>query len=393
MAKRKKRRIFKRNKKKFFYLCLIACFIIGLITVLLLTVFPKPPKKNQPPPYEEVFPNHSILNQDIGKIDQAIYRFLSYEKTPNKNIAFATLEPRQDKEHNWEFTELGVKLKNNEDLPLISKDFEEALSKLKSNILYRKEVVSEKAIAYHVFVDKFYTHKVSFFKEDKEEIIISKLPKIAIIIDDLGYDSAILNDLEEIDLPLTLSVLPSAPYKKEICALARRKGWELLVHVPMEPKNYPDLNPGANALFMDMTDEQITEMIDKYLKELPEVKGVNNHMGSAFTENEAKMIAVMNEIKKRKLFYIDSRTTRQTVAAHVAKKLGVPTASRSVFLDNDLSTEAIQLQLERLIGIAKQKNEAIAIGHPHHQTIAVLEHYLPGLKDQVQIVYASEMVY
>jgi hypothetical protein len=259
----------------------------------LLTVFPKPPKKNQPPPYEEVFPNHSILNQDIGK----------------------------------------------------------------------------------------------------EEIIISKLPKIAIIIDDLGYDAAILNELEKIDLPLTLSVLPSAPYEKEICALAKRKGWELLVHLPMEPKNYPDLDPGSNALFLHMTDEQITEMIDKYLKELPEVKGVNNHMGSAFTENEAKMIAVMSEIKKRKLFYIDSRTTRQTVAAHVAKKLGVPTASRSVFLDNDLSTEAIQLQLERLIGIAKQKNEAIAIGHPHHRTIAVLEHYLPGLRDQVQIVHASEMVY
>ena len=275
MTKRKKRRILKRNKKKFFYLCLVACFIIGLITVLLLTVFPKPLKKNQPPPYEEVFPNHSILNQDIGK----------------------------------------------------------------------------------------------------EEIIISKLPKIAIIIDDLGYDAAILNELEKIDLPLTLSVLPSAPYEKEICALAKRKGWELLVHLPMEPKNYPDLDPGSNALFLHMTDEQITEMIDKYLKELPEVKGVNNHMGSAFTENEAKMIAVMSEIKKRKLFYIDSRTTRQTVAAHVAKKLGVPTASRSVFLDNDLSTEAIQLQLERLIGIAKQKNEAIAIGHPHHRTSAVLEHY------------------
>ncbi|RPI76920.1 MAG: divergent polysaccharide deacetylase family protein [Desulfobacteraceae bacterium] len=394
MAKRKKRRIATRNKKKIFYLFVFICLIAGIFAFVFLKKTPKAPQK---PPrviaYEEVFPDHSTLNQGIGKIDQSIYRFLSDEKPLDKNIAYATLEPRQSQKQHWEFTKLGVKLKKVEDLELILPGFERVLTKLKADISFRKEVISEKNIVYHVFFNQFHTHKIVFFVEDKTELNISKLPKIAIIIDDLGYDPAILSDLEGIDFPLTLSVLPSAPYATEIRALVKRKGWELMVHIPMEPKNFPDVNPGAEALFTNMSDEEITELMENYLKEFPEIKGANNHMGSAFTENKAKMETVMAQLIKRKLYYIDSRTTRATVAAHVAAKLGVPTASRSVFLDNDLSMEAIHLQLERLQAIAKQNDEAIAIGHPHRQTITALIKYLPYLKDQVQIVHASAMVH
>jgi hypothetical protein len=394
MRKKRKRRIFKRNKKRFIHLSLAACFIIGIvITVVFLAVIPKSSKKSQPPPYEEVSAKNTALSQAIGKIDQTIDGFLSDEKIPSQSIFLAAVEPRHEKKYNWDFSELGVNPEKKEDLPRLVKDFERALSKLKPHITYHKEIVSEKEIIYHIFVNELYTHKIRFVIADKQEVIINSLPKIAIVIDDLGYDPYILKELSQIDLPLTLSVLPSAPYEKEVIALAKSKGWDLLIHLPMEPKNYPDSNPGPNALFIRMSDEQVSEMVDKFLNELPEAKGVNNHMGSAFTENEDKMSAVMSEIKKRKLFYIDSRTTSQTVAFRVAKKMGVPTASRSVFLDNDLSPEAIQLQVERLLTIAKHSSQAVGIGHPHHETIDALKHYLSDLQDQIQIVNVSEIIH
>jgi polysaccharide deacetylase 2 family uncharacterized protein YibQ len=394
MTKKRNRRT-SNTTKWLIYFGLATCFILVIITALILKVVSKKPENIQPPPaYEEAFSKDKDPDQAISEIDRAIYRFLSSEKIPKQNIVLATLEPRQKNIFTWEFTELGVKLADKGDMTLILKTFNGVLSALKPRIIYQKEVVSEKEIVYHVYVDEFYTHKIKFFIDNTPvEAVISKSPKIAIIIDDLGYDPFILKNLEEIDFPLTLSLLPSAPYEKEVIALAKRKGWELLLHLPMEPKNYPDTNPGPDALLMDMTDVQISKRIDKYLEELPEAKGVNNHMGSAFTEHEEKMSVVLREIKKQKLFYIDSRTSVKTTGFQTAQKMGIPTANRNVFLDNDLSSEAIQMQLDRLIEIAKHFDQAVGIGHPHHQTIEILKKYFSSSLDPIQAVKASEIVH
>ena len=115
-------------------------------------------------------------------------------------------------------------------------------------------------------------------------------------------------------------------------------------------------------------------------------------MGSYFTERYDKMTLVLSELKKRNLFYIDSRTTSRTVAFELAKKMGVPVAKKSVFLDNDLSLKAIKVQMERLLGIARYSGTAVGIGHPHKETLRVLNEYLDQLKSDFRVVPVSELV-
>jgi polysaccharide deacetylase 2 family uncharacterized protein YibQ len=218
------------------------------------------------------------------------------------------------------------------------------------------------------------------------------LPKIAIIIDDIGYDTDLAVSFMDYDLPLSLSVLPLAPYRNDIVKKANERGCELLLHLPMEPKDYPQLDPGPGALLTDMGEEELRKIINDHIKKVPGLKGVNHHMGSYFSENYQKMKIVIGELKKQDLFYVDSRTTNRTVAYEVAKEMGVPAAKKSVFLDNDLSREAISYQLERLMAIARYSGESVGIGHPHKETLEILYEYLDKLKTEFIVVPVSELV-
>jgi len=166
----------------------------------------------------------------------------------------------------------------------------------------------------------------------------------------------------------------------------------LLLHLPMEPKGYPRLKPGPGALLIDMGTKEINKIIGASVKQIPGLRGVNHHMGSNFTERADKMSLVLTEIKKRKLFYVDSRTTIKTVAYNQAKKMGVPVAKKSVFLDHDLSSKAIKFQFERLLGMARYSGTAVGIGHPHKETLQILKEYLDRLKKEYNVVPVSELV-
>jgi polysaccharide deacetylase 2 family uncharacterized protein YibQ len=215
---------------------------------------------------------------------------------------------------------------------------------------------------------------------------------VAIIIDDLGYDFELARAFMGLGIPLSLSILPVAPYTEAIVFEAKNRDCELLLHLPMEPKNYPSLNPGPGALFVSMDDDEIRDITGHHLEQIPGVRGVNNHMGSCFTEKKDKMRVVLSELKRRNLFFIDSSTTGQSVGYHLARDMAIPSARRNVFLDNDLKPKAIGLQLERLLGIAKHSGGAIGIGHPNEETLATLRLYLPKLKQEVQLVHASKLV-
>ena len=216
--------------------------------------------------------------------------------------------------------------------------------------------------------------------------------RVAIIIDDLGYDPDIASSFIHLDLPISLSVLPCAPYTDLIVREANENGCEIILHLPMEPKHYPSVNPGPGALFLSMEEQEILRILDKDLKDIPGARGVNNHMGSSFTENRDKMLVVLRELKKRNLFYLDSRTTSNTVGLKLAKNMGLPAAKRSVFLDNDLAPKAIRIQLERLLSMARHSGFAIGIGHPHKETLEVLTEYHSGIKAEFNIVNVSELV-
>lgn len=221
---------------------------------------------------------------------------------------------------------------------------------------------------------------------------IVSLPKLAVIIDDIGFNKR-FSDLIDIQVPLTLAVIPYTPYAHEAATKGHSAGLEVMLHLPMEPKDYPASNPGQGALLTTMSNDDILSQTILDLDNVPNVKGVNNHMGSSFTEYSEGMEIVLKEIKKRDLFFVDSKTSFQSTGYSLAKAMSIKTAERHVFLDNIQTEEAITEQLMEAVRLAKDKGEAVAIGHPYPSTVAVLRKLAPRLKDEgIELVLASALV-
>jgi len=196
-------------------------------------------------------------------------------------------------------------------------------------------------------------------------------PKIAIIIDDLGYQKEIAERIISLDFPVTISILPFLPQSQTVAQMAKEKGLTVLLHLPMEPQN-SNVNPGQGAIFSTMTEEEIRNKMLANFQELPYVDGINNHMGSKATENTAVMRIVLSEVRERGLFFIDSMTSPNSVGYTLSKQMGIKTAYRSVFLDNDQDIDYIRSQVNLLKYFAEKYGTAIAIGHPYCNTIDVL---------------------
>ncbi len=229
----------------------------------------------------------------------------------------------------------------------------------------------------------------------KQETVLKPIPelhKIAIVIDDLGYDRHIAQEFIDLQAPLTLSFLPQAPHAKEMALLAREKGKEIILHLPMEPLDYPRTNPGPGALLLSMSAAEIMHIVDNDFKEFPFVPGANNHMGSRFTENREKMAVVLESLKKRNLFFLDSLTTPQSVVPSLAKDLGVKYLQRNVFLDNEIAEGPIRQQLEKLIRLAQTREFAVGSGHPYPLLLQVMREQLPSIKSRVEIVSLSKLI-
>jgi polysaccharide deacetylase 2 family uncharacterized protein YibQ len=219
------------------------------------------------------------------------------------------------------------------------------------------------------------------------------LVKVAIVIDDMGYDMGKLRELLEVDAPITVAVLPHLKLSKEVALEAYANGTEVLLHLPMEPKDIMDNDPGKGALLTGMADEEVLRELIKDLDAVPYLSGVNNHMGSKFTEDEELMRIVLEVIKQRDFYFLDSKTSDRSVAVKVARELGVRTASRTVFLDNMRDEGYIRGQVSELLSIAEKRGKAIAIGHPYPETIAVLKEVVPAFENEgVELVRLSELV-
>ena len=217
-------------------------------------------------------------------------------------------------------------------------------------------------------------------------------PLVAIIIDDLGYDKKIAIKFSKLNAVLTFSILPHSPFQKAIAHLSKEKGLDIMLHLPMEPVEYPDVNPGPGTLLTSMTPDQLTRQLENDLDAVPFIKGVNNHMGSKMTAASSQMYQIFSILKKRGLFFVDSRTTAETLCKPSARLFQIPFAQRDVFLDHVTTVEFIRKQLNELVRIAQRNGYAVGIGHPHSQTYQVLREMLPELQKKVRLVPASEIV-
>lgn len=214
-------------------------------------------------------------------------------------------------------------------------------------------------------------------------------PALAIIIDDLGYSLSNGLAMAEIPAPLTLSVIPATPHAQRLAEEGLRRGKEIMVHLPMASQSQPSTDP--LALSGGLSERTFEQIADRALTAVPGATGANNHMGSAMTTDRVLMAQLMARVQAHNMFFIDSRTTPDTVAAQVAEEMSVPHASRSVFLDNERSVEAIEARLVDVITLALEQGSAIAIGHPYPETIAVLRDALPRLPHNLTITAASTM--
>ncbi len=218
-------------------------------------------------------------------------------------------------------------------------------------------------------------------------------PEVAIIIDDVGYDRAMAEKFIRLDDHLTLSIFPYAPYRRTIAKMARKHGLGLMLHLPMEPNEYPHVKPGPGSLLTSMTPDRLIAQLNKDLDQVPGIQGVNNHMGSKMTARSDQMNQIFTILKKRGYFFIDSRTTKETVCRSSARLLKVPFAQRKVFLDHTQDPETIRRQIRRLIRYARKYGVAVGIGHPHEVTYRVLKQELPRLRQKVRLVRASQIVH
>ena len=217
-------------------------------------------------------------------------------------------------------------------------------------------------------------------------------PRVAIIIDDIGNTKTVAEQLIALDLPLAFSVMPHTPNGSHLAALINARGRDLLIHVPMEATETKK-SSGPGMLLLSMPKETLLNTIRQDLAPPYRAIGINNHMGSKFTKDPGAMRVFIKEVKAKKLFFIDSLTAIDSTGYPLARELGVKTAKRDIFLDNDQNPTQIMAQIGRLIALAQRHGSAIGIGHPHPDTLEALRAASPRLSREVTMVPVHELVH
>ncbi len=202
---------------------------------------------------------------------------------------------------------------------------------------------------------------------------------VALVIDDLGEGLDELAALERLGVPISYAVLPYAEQTPAVVAALKERGEEVLCHLPMEPVNGQD--PGPGALRLGMAAAELEASTEAALAAVPGAVGVNNHMGSGLSADPGSMESILGVLSRHGLFYLDSRTSPQSVGYRLARTLGVPAAERQVFLDTDPAAASIRREFARLLALARQRGAAIAIGHPYPATLATLAREVPRAEE------------
>jgi polysaccharide deacetylase 2 family uncharacterized protein YibQ len=215
-------------------------------------------------------------------------------------------------------------------------------------------------------------------------------PRVAIVVDDGGYGGPVTEAILILDPRLTLSILPGAPFAAATAQQAAQRGFELMLHMPMESASNATGVPGS--ITTDMSQEALHTATESALAQVPGVAGINNHAGSAFTADETAMRAFLSCLQNQPLYFLDSRTTADSKAFGLAKELRIPSAVRDVFLDNQQDIEYIRRQFDVLVELGKQRGSAIGVCHFRPVTAEALAELLPRLQAEgVELVHASEL--
>ncbi|MBI5574661.1 MAG: divergent polysaccharide deacetylase family protein [Elusimicrobia bacterium] len=216
--------------------------------------------------------------------------------------------------------------------------------------------------------------------------------KAAIIIDDVGYKKDELENFLSLGVPLTFSILPFEKYSVYLNDKLKKQNCEFLLHQPMEPEGYPKINPGKAAILLNMSAEEIEKKVKKNLTNVDGAIGMNNHMGSAFTQDKTKMEEFLKVVKEKNLIFVDSFTSPKSTAYKTAKAMGIPTLQNEIFLDIEDNSEYILKQLSLFKKRIKKDGSCIAIGHIHKKNLPpALSKIIPEFeKEEITFLTISE---
>jgi len=251
-------------------------------------------------------------------------------------------------------------------------------------ILWIKNMNLEKAIA------KKRASRAVVYK--KAPVPLHAAGKVAIVLDDWGYNNRNVQALLEIGQPITVAVLPNLPFSKNVAVNANAGNIEVILHLPLEAHD-SSKRPEKGVIKTDMSAKDVLERLQSALDSVPYVKGVSNHMGSKATEDEKLMKLLFVQFKKKNLYFLDSLVTVNSVCGKIAGEAGIKFTERSVFLDNENTADYIAAQLRHAMTLAKEKNAVVAIGHDRALTIKTIKNMLPAFqREGIKLVYLSEVV-
>lgn len=385
----------KKGRKKrgpSLHAALLAFFGAGALFLGSLLYLASLERSSPQQPFEEAAAAPSSLTRWIATVDQAIYRCLKKMDVPEEQVSFLGIQPMHANRNRWEFAAIQIRLPRQTLIALFERELKSALLDYRKEVRIQVEMGTAGGGVFHLYAGECYTHRITLVVDAPALEHSKRIPEIGILIDDLGYDFHVAEAFLSLDLPVSVAVLPKAPFTRKIVEASRQRNREILLHLPMESEAHSHLEAGLGALLTSMSERQLTSLLEEHLRRVPEAVGVNNHMGSRFTRSEPHMEILMGALKRRGLFYLDSRTTPETVAMEVAKRIGVAAAGRSVFLDNDLKREAMAAQLQRLLAVGRHSGQAVLIGHPHPETWRFLKDHAELLKGTAHPVPISRLV-
>ena len=375
------RRRRKKTSSRFWpFLGLIGLFLV--LGLIFLYLYPRPERFQ----YQ--------LNQKIDLLDTAIHSRLFELGFSKGDILSRRSVPRMSGNLSWKTSSIELQLSEQTPFSRIKREMKRELTQVDKDVRLRFIEDPTEPGKIEVSVGNLLTHNL-IFRRPKIKVPEKKVgPRVAIIIDDMGPNRRRARELIKLDAPITLSFFPFSRNSRKLAQEAVEKGKEVILHMPMEPYGFPEINPGKGGLLMSMTEEELHQQIRENLDKIPHIRGINNHMGSRFMEDEHRVSILMKELKARKLFFLDSRTTPKTVGYRTARKLGIKTGQRDVFLDNNSNDEAeIRRNISELAEIAKNEGKAIGIAHPHPSTIRSLQDMIPKLKEMgIEVVPLSDLM-
>lgn len=221
----------------------------------------------------------------------------------------------------------------------------------------------------------------------------SPKPRIALIIDDIGSSVERARKFLKINAPITFSILPCLSHSFHLAGEIHDSGHQVMLHQPMEPYHAGYFDPGPGAVYVNDDAKRIKEIVEENIYSIPHAAGVNNHMGSRFTESKDKLKAALDVTRRKNLFFVDSRTSSNSVAYKTALDLNIPATARNVFIDNVRNTTAIVKQLYKLTSHAVKYGCAVGIGHPHPETVQAVKCFFTHMENcHVLPVYVSELL-